>query len=506
MVLRTETAHMLQQVSNGVAGENESGVARAAWTRWWRRNDVATPEGRSRERYQRIALTTLSSIAGQGIFVLTLLVSVPLTLGYLGAERYGLWMAISSFVGILGFADLGLGNGLLNAISEANGRNDRDAARRYVSSALAMLSAVAVLLACAFAAIYPVVSWREVFNISSRRTIEEAGPSMAVLMACLLAGLPLGIVPKTQLGYQEGFVNSLWDVAGRVAGLIGLLLVIRFQGGLPWLVLAICGAPVAANALNGLVLFGVRRPWLRPRFRYVRARAVEGLLRLGLLFFILQVVTAAAYCSDNLIIAHMIGLDAVAQYAVPARLFSVPSMLLGFALTPLWPAYGESIARGDRAWTKRVLFRSMRLSLAGGGAAAVVLFLTGGWIVKMWAGPLVTPSRGLLAGLGAWLIVSAFGNAVGVFFNGARVIRLQVILAPLMAGAKLVLSVILVSKFGLPGLAWGTAIAYAMVSLVPSLIAVPRVLAGLEAVSASARAAARLPRRPARSAFALSGD
>ncbi len=39
------------------------------------------------------------------------IVTVPLTIGYLGSERYGLWITISSVVAMINFADLGIGNG-----------------------------------------------------------------------------------------------------------------------------------------------------------------------------------------------------------------------------------------------------------------------------------------------------------------------------------------------------------------------------------------------------------
>jgi len=51
-------------------------------------------------------------------------VTVPLTLNYLGSEHYGLWMTISSVSVMLGFADLGIGNGVLNAVADAYGRDD----------------------------------------------------------------------------------------------------------------------------------------------------------------------------------------------------------------------------------------------------------------------------------------------------------------------------------------------------------------------------------------------
>lgn len=116
--------------------------------------DVSTPEGRSKERYRRAGLTTLTSIAARGISLLTVLISVPLTIGYLGAERYGLWMTISSVIAMIGFLDFGLGNGLLNAVSEANGRDDREAAHRYVSSAFFMLLGVAALVLSFFMIAY----------------------------------------------------------------------------------------------------------------------------------------------------------------------------------------------------------------------------------------------------------------------------------------------------------------------------------------------------------------
>ena len=43
-----------------------------------------------------MALTAISSAVAKVITVVTMLISVRLTLNYLGTERYGLWMTISS--------------------------------------------------------------------------------------------------------------------------------------------------------------------------------------------------------------------------------------------------------------------------------------------------------------------------------------------------------------------------------------------------------------------------
>src|SRR5688572_4689820 len=120
--------------------------------------ETDTPEGRSKERLRRVALTALMTAFAQGINMLTMLISIPLTLNYLGAERYGLWVTISSSIMLLGFADLGLGNGLLNAMAEANGRNDRKAAVYCVSSAFFMLSGVALFFGVFWIVLYVRIS------------------------------------------------------------------------------------------------------------------------------------------------------------------------------------------------------------------------------------------------------------------------------------------------------------------------------------------------------------
>ena len=119
----------------------------------------STDEGRSRERYRRVGLTFLATVAGRGAAAVVALVSVPVMLRYLGAERYGLWAALSSAWAALLFADLGIGNGLLSVLAEDAGRDDHEAAQTHVSSAFVALVVVALALGAAFALVHPAVPW-----------------------------------------------------------------------------------------------------------------------------------------------------------------------------------------------------------------------------------------------------------------------------------------------------------------------------------------------------------
>src|SRR5437763_12282212 len=106
--------------------------------------------GTERERRSRsIVRGTAAAMVARGIGSLTGIITVPLTVRYLGAERYGAWMTISSVLVFLGFSDFGLASSLTNALGKAFGENDRERARRYVTTTLAALSAVAILFVLA---------------------------------------------------------------------------------------------------------------------------------------------------------------------------------------------------------------------------------------------------------------------------------------------------------------------------------------------------------------------
>jgi O-antigen/teichoic acid export membrane protein len=269
--------------------------------------DTSTQEGRSKERYRRMTLTAIASIAGKGMTLLTKLISVPLVLGYLGTERFGLWVMIISMGTMLALADLGIGNGLLNAISEAYGKDDPGAARKYVSSAFFVLSATAVSLAAIFALIYPWVPWMRVFNVSSSQAVSEAGPALAVFAGCVLASVPLSVGRQTLIGYQEGFAANLWTSLGSVLGLGGVLLAIRLEAGLPWLVLAMGAGPALALFLNCVALFGLQRPWLLPRLKNVEISAAKRISQTGLLSNWVALLRAPDRGHDHLLFRQYCG-------------------------------------------------------------------------------------------------------------------------------------------------------------------------------------------------------
>jgi O-antigen/teichoic acid export membrane protein len=287
----------------------------------------------------------------------------------------------------------------------------------------------------------------------------EAGPALAGIVACFALAIPLGTVQRVQMGLQQGYAASLWQCLGSVLGLIGVLIVIRLEGGLPWLVITFLGGSLVASAMNTIFFFGTTGCDLAPQRRCISRLIVARIARIGLLFFALQIAVAVSFTSDNIVIARSIGAAAVTTYAVPQQMFSLISTIITIVLYPLWPAYGEAIACGDQAWVRRTLRRSLLAAIVVATALSSTLLIFGARLIELWVGPAVDPPFMLLLGLGLWKVMEAGDNAVAMFLNGASVIRFQLALAALMAVLAIVLKVLLVAQIGIPGVVWATIIA-----------------------------------------------
>jgi hypothetical protein len=75
---------------------------------------------RGRERYRRAGITASTSFLSKALTIIISFASVPLTVHYLGAERYGVWLVISSLLTWMSLTDFGLaGNGLVNLPNRA---------------------------------------------------------------------------------------------------------------------------------------------------------------------------------------------------------------------------------------------------------------------------------------------------------------------------------------------------------------------------------------------------
>ena len=282
-------------------------------------------------------------------------ISIPLTIRYLGPERYGAWVMLGSLLAWLNMTDLGLSNGLTNALTSAVSEKRMDLARTHVSNGLLLLFLSSVVIGSLGAILWPYFDWSALFGVTSPGARAEVGVAAAVLIMIVFAQSPLSVTAKIYNAFHEGRLANYWAMLGSLLGLAALLVVTQSQGGLPLLICTVYGSGLLGSLASACWLFAIHRPELAPSWRSIDLQKIRAITDVGLQFFLLRAMALVTFQTDYFFIGHFLGASHVPQYSVSYSLFSYVSLPQMVASAYLWTAYNEAITLGDIAWVKKTL-------------------------------------------------------------------------------------------------------------------------------------------------------
>jgi O-antigen/teichoic acid export membrane protein len=421
--------------------------------------ETETAEGRSLERYRRIALTTVSGMTARLIGSLLALVTVPLVLGFLGKDRFGLWAIITTLMAWVSLFDLGLANGLVNMLSAAHGRGEQEEAGTYLSTAFVALVFMSLVLCLVMGICLGVVPWGEALGAKGAVDEVTIRRSVAASLAVFVLSLPFSVTQQVYAAYQRTYVWNGFVLAGSLLGFLGLLLAVRLRVTMPILILACSvGGPLTTVAAY-FYATGRAMPWLRPSLRRVSRKALRGLLSRSVPIFLFQVGALVVNETQSILLAHRCDLSTVASYSVGMRLYMLIIAVIQIGTNSFIPALREAFERGDHDWTTRAFARLLRVRIAIATAGGLFLILLGNTLLAFWLRRTdMAFGRGVWIAMAVLLIGAMWGtsyaellsimdrlwlNVVAVFLSGITAMLLTYYVSPRfqVMGAILALAV-----------------------------------------------------------------
>jgi O-antigen/teichoic acid export membrane protein len=421
---------------------------------------LAKNADRGLERYRRAGITASSSFVSKALTLAIGFVSVPLTARYLGTERYGVWLTISSLLMWMVLTDFGIaGNALVNVIAEADGNDNRKLAGEYSAAAFWALTCISLTIGLAFALSFRRIPWRVVFRVSSGVSSEELHLACAFTLLIFVLSMPLSMLNSVYSAYQEGVVANMWGISSNLLALFGLVVVTQFRGGLPALVVATSGVRVLVSVVNSVYLFAFRYSWLRPKPSAVRWTRIKRLFKLGGKYMVTQLASLCLYQSQPLIITQLLGPAKVASFVIAYKIISAPVDLAYIATTPFVSAFSEAKARNDWRWIRQAFKNSTLACLAFSVPMTIGIGLAGKWLVRALAGPQAEPDSILIAWLSVYSLISIGLMSSGQVLCGLERVGSLAISLTMAAIGTIGLCAMLAHPWGLDGVAAGMAIA-----------------------------------------------
>ncbi len=421
-------------------------------------------------RLKAIGLTTLASGITRIIQIVTGIVMVPLTLNYLGEERYGLMMTIISFLGLMSFADLGMGMGVQNKIPALLVSNKLTELKQLISGVFYLLLFIVGILLIIFFIIFPITSWDSFFNIPDGKYGNESKLSVLFFFTCFVLSFPFGLVQRIQDGFQQGYINQIWLSASTLVGFILVFVFIKLKSALPLLILGIYGTNTIFMILNFSYQFLILRPNLFPKFDFAVLRNYKSLLVGGGTFFLLQITNLIFQSADSIIIAKTLGLSEVSIYTIGTKLVNILILPVQIIIPAFLPAFNEAIAKKEYNWIKKNVSRNIFLVLIASFLGACILFFGAEIIIKFWINDSIVLSSSMIFALCAYIFYLNMNCLISYIGLTSIFVKKTSLFYLLAVTLSIFIKILFLDKFGLSGIFWMTMFIFMFFYFIPLII------------------------------------
>lgn len=400
---------------------------------------------------------TLTGYVLLGITIVLGIFLMPFTMSHLGQSNYGLWMLVASMTAYFQLLDLGYGNGLVRQITQADAQGDENGVNEVLSTFLVVYGALGLVALAATALLALTVLPR--FPNLSPEQIPTAQWVLGILGFRMAIGFPMGIFGAVTTARQRFALTGSVAIAVALLQAAATFLILRAGYGLVPLV----AATTSLNVLSYVAYAAVARqtfPGMRLSPSLFSRRQVREVTAFSFYLFLISIAIHVGTSVDNLIIGAFAGTSAIAVYTVALRLAEYQRQLCGQFSGFLFPLMVRFDASGDGEAMRATLVDGTRLALGLVSGVTVCLLAFGGDIVTFWMGPGFSGSIVPLYLLAlAGVIVVAQGPAGNSLLATGRH-RLVAGVSILNILLNIVLSLALVSRYGLTGVAFGTTIPY----------------------------------------------
>jgi O-antigen/teichoic acid export membrane protein len=419
------------------------------------------------ERALSVFKGLLSAVGSKILLAATTLVTLPIAVRYLGAERYGVWVTTTTVTSWIAMLDLGVAATLTNSISTAFAANDKHLAARQTTNALAITLVVVGVLGIFSGIAWANLDWVRLLNVSAQVSPWEVKTTVEIALGLVLLAPACTLGGKILSGYQQTHLYNLVTTGGALASFAGLIVGVLLHFKMPMLFLCFSGTVTACGVAALIWVLFFFKPWLRPRLSYINLAEMRGLIRDGAPLFLIQIACIVVFGTDNLVVSHYLGADQVTPYSVTLRLVTYAQFLPMFLFPSLWPAYAEADARGDYRWIRRTFILTMLGSLTTMLGLLTVFVLFGKTIIRLWAGSAAVPAESLLIAMSIWTLISALTGVQSCLLSAVGRARTQGIVSLASAVLNIILSIYLVQRIGSIGAVIGTIASYLLVVIIP---------------------------------------
>lgn len=420
---------------------------------------------RSVRAKKNIALTMVIKALG----VLFGFIYFPLSLDYLGAVKFGIFLTLLSIIDWFLNFDIGIRLGLRNRFGESVSNGDNKKALIYISTAYFALGIVILISTLVLLGLNFILPWTSWLNIAPE-LIDEVKILGAIIIVAFGIQFVASNIYEIFYALQKMAYVEFFSLLTKATFLL-LILIIPFLAteSLLFFGAAKCLTFALVPLLVGLYYFKSKFSRYSPSLKYIRWDYFKDLFSLGFKFFLIKISMLIIHQTNNILIASFVSLEGVPQYEAAYKYLSIFMLLFVILNNQLWPSHIEAYAKGEVRWMKK----SMKVVLKiwfGTVVLAFLMILISPFVYKFWLRDNLNVPITISIVVAASICLTTWVNMFNIVLNGTGKIKLQMYswLFAAIINIPASLFFVKVLNLGVEGIVLGT-----ITSLLPLVILSP---------------------------------
>lgn len=388
-----------------------------------------------------------SNFIFQGFSIILSFLIVPITINYLNKDLYGIWLLILSITNWIYTFDIGIGNGLKNKIAYYDSLNKNSEIKQYIASSYFFVLIVSILI---FSLSVLSLYFMDLNNILNTKLLSkyELWKLLSMNIGFVCVNFILSLCNSIFIGSHKSYLAAINKVLGQLLFLLFLLILHLFQMKSIFYVSIASGSGVIFSNVILTGYYYLKYSYLKPKISDIYLKKIVSTFEIGGKIFISQIAGLIIFSSDNLIITYFLGPGKVAEYSIVNKFFSIPIIVLGLVLGPIWPLATKAYSEKNLKWFFKSVKKLKKLFL-------FVIFVNIGMIlisnkfIDIWTLGEIKPSIWLILVSSLAGILTAFSSIYATLLNGINEINFMMFLAMFQAILNIILSVFFIKYLNL---------------------------------------------------------
>jgi len=403
----------------------------------------------------RIGKNALANIIGMiGQIIIAFILS-PFLVHTLGDTKYGIWVIAVAFTGYMNLLDLGLSSAVNKFVAKYSSLKDQKNINAIISTALLLFFIMGLIIVL----ISPMMANFIVNTISIDESLKDTVHLLIIIVSFDIAIFVIsGVFKGTFGGFQNYSIINLTQIISAVYKAIMFYMFLSQGHGL----VAMGLISITSNLFTVMIYFILLKklyPLTSFEFRSISKSKGSQILHYSKYTFLAMLANQVIYYSDVFVIGYFMTAAAVTYYTIPWTLAEYTKKISMAVSKTYVPAISERDAKGDLEVVRDLYISGTKYMIIISNLLSIGMIVLGGAFIAIWMGPKYKD-------LGETVLIILFINQ---YFQGPQQISYSVLLglskqkhysfmSIVVSIFNLLLSILLVQKWGIIGVALGSTI------------------------------------------------